>query len=314
MLNVHARLCKANAVREVMESVLNDVQKALGINIAEKDDVRMKKTRLRAKDFMQEDMRATVEGKNKNVPLKDEVRRHDGKRDPEGEEQPDISDSNEVPDHFLDHLASSEDDSNGNAEANVAVEDLERQLLNEGIKKSRATSSSRVYDHAGDLSFSEDEAMSPSLTPEPQKASAPKKSAFLPSLTMGGYISGSGSDIDDDIDIAPKKNRRGQRERRAIWEKKFGAKAKHLTAQKRDEGWDPKRGATEMDRHGIGKRKGEFRANSSDRRNAHNPTVVQREQRRDDSGPIHPSWEAAKKAKEKNDAPVAFLGKKITFD
>ena len=36
--------------------------------------------------------------------------------------------------------------------------------------------------------------------------------------------------------------------------------------------------------------------------------------RKDDSGPLHPSWEAAKRAKEKRDAPVPFQGKKISFD
>ena len=30
--------------------------------------------------------------------------------------------------------------------------------------------------------------------------------------------------------------------------------------------------------------------------------------------PMHPSWEAAKRAKEKRETPVAFRGKKITFD
>jgi hypothetical protein len=36
--------------------------------------------------------------------------------------------------------------------------------------------------------------------------------------------------------------------------------------------------------------------------------------KRDDTGPLHPSWEAAKRAKEKKSVPVAFQGKKISFD
>lgn len=71
-------------------------------------------------------------------------------------------------------------------------------------------------------------------------------SAFLPTL-MGGYISNSESEASD-LDIAPslKKNRRGQRARQAIWEKKYGEKAKHFSKPQqntRDLGWDARRGA-----------------------------------------------------------------------
>ncbi|KAH8930132.1 Bud-site selection protein [Atractiella rhizophila] len=61
-------------------------------------------------------------------------------------------------------------------------------------------------------------------------------SMFLPSL-MAGYTSGDGRDGDyefsgeedfEDDDKPERKNRRGQRARRAIWEKKYGRGAKHL--------------------------------------------------------------------------------------
>ncbi|KAJ7185606.1 Bud-site selection protein [Mycena filopes] len=84
-------------------------------------------------------------------------------------------------------------------------------------------------------------------TPAPTKAkSAPAKKAkpappttsngtsqFLPSLAVG-YIRGGSSDsgFEDDVDVdgdggGERKNRRGQRARRAIWEKKFGRGANH---------------------------------------------------------------------------------------
>lgn len=317
-LNVHARLCKANTVKEVLENIIADVQKALGIEVMERDNVRVKKKRVRAEHFSREGVTAAVDVQRENLLRKDEVRRHDGNQRSEEEAGHYMSDSTEVPGHFPCHLTYSREDSNGDTEADAAVGNIERQLFDEGIRKSGAKVIPKAYNHAADLSLSDSEASSASPTPEPQEALAPKKSTFLPSLSMGGYISGSGSDIDDDIDVAPKKNRRGQRERRAIWEKKYGAKAKHLMAQNRNEGWDPKRGAIDkMDRHAKVMSKGGSRANRNDRRNGegeHKTLNGHRERHRDDSGPIHPSWEAAKKAKEKKAAPVAFQGKKITFD
>jgi len=213
------------------------------------------------------------------------------------------------------------------------VDDLERHLEEEGISRQRRSpkvngaGSSQGYDLAADLSMS-DATPSASPSPEPQKAAKsvrPNKSSFVPSLTMGGYISGSGSDIDD-IDIAPKKNRRGQRARQQIWEKKFGGKAKHLEKQDKDQGWDPKRGATDGGGRGARGRGGSRggRGASSTARSARpggrgpqssgaNDTAVT-VRKKDDEGPLHPSWLAAKAAKDKQSAPAKFEGKKITFD
>jgi len=54
------------------------------------------------------------------------------------------------------------------------------------------------------------------------KSSTTTTSQFLPSLAVG-YIRGGSSDVDEDIDdeIKERKNRRGQRARQAIWEKKI---------------------------------------------------------------------------------------------
>lgn len=162
-----------------------------------------------------------------------------------------------------------------------------------------------------------------SRSPSPKRASKKRKgtedtgpttgSTFLPSL-MGGYISGSESA--SDIDIAPpRKNRRGQRARQAIWEKKFKEEAKHLHKPKRDQGWDPKRGAVEGARtpwkRGI--------ANPFSRpaegggKEASAPGPPKKPRVADNKGPLHPSWEAKKRAEEKLQN-VKFEGKKIKFD
>ncbi|OIW24492.1 Bud-site selection protein [Coniochaeta ligniaria NRRL 30616] len=138
-------------------------------------------------------------------------------------------------------------------------------------------------------------------------------STFLPSL-MGGYISGSESASDVDIE-PPRKNRRGQRARQAIWEKKFKAEAKHLQKQTRDQGWDPKRGAVEGARtpwkKGIANPFS--RPAEGGRQEAAAAAPPKKPRTTDNTGPLHPSWEAKKKAEEKQQN-VKFEGKKIKFD
>ncbi|KAK1251739.1 hypothetical protein MKX07_007218 [Trichoderma sp. CBMAI-0711] len=160
------------------------------------------------------------------------------------------------------------------------------------------------------------------------KAARPGDSTFLPTL-MGGYISGSESASDIE---APRKKRRGQRARQAIWEKKYGANARHLqkAAAKggRDAGWDLKRGAVGPEDQGRGKwRKGGrlpgrpagaaggrgYSQGRGNDREQDRPAPVAKPTKKDNEGPLHPSWEARKKAKEaqKN---VAFAGQKVVFD
>ncbi|KAL7951610.1 Bud-site selection protein, partial [Trichoderma barbatum] len=147
-------------------------------------------------------------------------------------------------------------------------------------------------------------------------------STFLPTL-MGGYISGSESASDIE---APPKKRRGQRARQAIWEKKYGASAKHLqkaaTKGGRDAGWDMKRGAVGPEDQGRGKpwKKGGRPATGDSRSYSQGRGGNDREQTRappkptkkDNEGPLHPSWEARKKAKEAQQN-VAFAGSKVVF-
>ncbi|KAG0645765.1 bud22 [Hyphodiscus hymeniophilus] len=183
------------------------------------------------------------------------------------------------------------------------------------------------------------EAQSQSLSPSPPPEKAPKTSkikipkappaktggsTFLPTL-MGGYWSGSESSASDLEDAAPqiRKNRPGQMARRAIWEKKFGERANHIkqghgaVAGKRgagkDDGWDAKRGAKDSggDRSRGRGRQRDFRLSTGDNTIALEPRKAGA--RKDDAGTLHPSWQAAKKAKEaKNTA--TFQGKKVTFD
>lgn len=157
---------------------------------------------------------------------------------------------------------------------------------------------------------------------KPAKTTRPGESTFLPSL-MGGYISGSESA--SDIDEPPQKKRRGQRARQAIWEKKYGASAKHLQKQAtqggKDDGWDMRRGAVGADDRGKGKpwgRGGRGQPGRNDHsdapaRGGDRRQVDPKPTKKDDEGTLHPSWEARKAAKEAQKS-IAFSGHKVVFD
>ncbi|KAI9650596.1 hypothetical protein NHQ30_000614 [Ciborinia camelliae] len=197
----------------------------------------------------------------------------------------------------------------------------------EYLKKNPSSSKSNTR-----LSLSLSPTPSRSPSPEPQpKAKKPKKSAattttdatknstFLPTL-MGGYWSGSESSASSlsDTDMKPvvRKNRMGQKARQALWEKKFGKGAKHIAdgkmsiEQEREMKRAEKSGKKVRD---VGKgRRGDFR---NDKGNANTVEVKPRDKvkTRDDVGVLHPSWEAAKKAKD-DKAKATFSGKKVVFD
>ena len=181
---------------------------------------------------------------------------------------------------------------------------------------------------AASISVSE-EALSdsyPRSTENPRSVKPLTKTSFLPSLSMGGYYSGSESDEGETFDDAGaatlqvRKNRRGQRARQQIAEKKFGQRAKHLQGRRetseRDSGWDAKRGAIAQrserrgyaarDRTDVSRSKSQF-----DRKKLPERPETKK---RDDQGSLHPSWEAAKKRKMQGQGQAQFSGKKITFD
>lgn len=259
----------------------------------------------------------------------------------------------EVIKRFDDRLGSSEsEDSGGDDEYDTANEELDPMEITDESASEQSDDeelSDKEDDESDEEGISgtdasedsedsedddEDDSDSSAVSPPPKMRKESKKAAstrvtdtkFLPSL-MGGYVSGSESEASD-IDVAPtaRKNRRGQRARQAIWEKKFKEKAKHLEKEKsgRDAGWDLKRGAVDGSssrtpwKQGI---KTPFEKRSA--------TVDSSEQapsaefqpkpqkkpppKKDDEGPLHPSWEARKKAKEAQQT-AAFSGKRVVFD
>lgn len=326
-VNVVARLCNSNPVKEALPQILRDIQQALGIEVS-KEVAKGKRTR--GKDLVKQtesqknsDQRedvgdssefgSEVEVTMSRRPLPDD---DDVMSDEDGQEGSDDDFA-----HFDSRLA----DSDTEGESEDSENDADVVSKNSKVSRAQALRAAIVQISA---SPSPSPSPSPSLSPEPERASQtrasvkPTTSAFVPSLTMGGYWSGSESEPEMDIDVAPKKNRRGQRARQAIAEKKFGTGAKHLQNQQaqgkqgRDTGWDAKRGATDGHRlRGRGGAPLRSGINSSQDRatGGGGAKDATKKKHRDDEGPIHPSWAAAKKAKEAK-ATAPFQGKKTTFD
>ena len=159
--------------------------------------------------------------------------------------------------------------------------------------------------------------------------------AYLPSLTMGGYVSGSESGQSDEdrgaAAMLQRRNRRGQRARQQIWEKKYGSRAKHLQKLRdsqggRDDGWDYRRGAREerpRPQHHLRDTGSATRlfdpmkgATASEPvALAQNRGKSQPKQLADSNVGLHPSWEAARRAKTNMQlGGSTFAGQKLTFN
>ncbi|KAI1741768.1 Bud-site selection protein [Xylaria scruposa] len=377
--NVTSALCNRKHVKDVIEEAIMGTCIALRVPMPEKrnkgkgkekttasKNLRVEKEE-QADDREDLDSPADDESEDAEEPefegpplLKRKVEKAEGEEDLESGADTDTSDSPEF-EGFSDSEAeenmfskyddlvggsSDEDDEDESEGADIKSRSFRKLALDD------VSLSSEASDDSDD---SEDEALAPPTKKVKSKAVKPVSfntgnSTFLPSL-MGGYISGSESA--SDVDIAPpRKNRRGQRARQAIWDKKYGEKAKHHQKEKdpRNTGWDMKRGAVDgdtakpwkkgiqnpfeknnvhpdrqrqMQPNGDSQAKGKRPRDAQDRRPPRQQDSSQSFQAekpkprppptRDDTGPLHASWAAAKKAKEEAQK-VEFQGKKVTFD
>ena len=315
--NILARLYKSNPVQSAMPNILGDIRKLLGIG-----DTPAGK-------------QGNAGGRKDALSEEKEKRRQAEKIESESESES-ASEGNAVQHSHLGHDegVSADDDSEsedfspfdkrlapGSESEEHSDEDAPRPDGNEidgGISDSVSRSPSPDF--------------SSTDSPPLKKAKGSKVSAkavtdttFLPSLMMGGYWSGSEEATDDEEVAGPpkRKNRMGQQARRALWEKKYGAKANHVQKEQkkqkhsRDNDWDPRRGAVSTDVQG-GKdyRGGRGRVGAG----AGRPPKKQDGQAGPspkgppkDAGPLHPSWEAKRRLKE-HDSTAYLNRKKVVFD
>jgi hypothetical protein len=308
MADLMARLFKQRGVGEALDATMMGVRQVLGLQ-ANGAGKKVKQ------ENGAEKSNGVAEGTGKELKAKQQLVEKHELRSSAPKPVLAVSDSEEEFKGFSSRVASSSDEGTSESESEDESDD---DLRVPRTRHSRLASIS--------ISGSDSEPESDREADRKPKSKAatrppPTSSAFLPSLSMGGYMSNSDSDATDVEDhIAPRKNRRGQRARQAIWEKKFKTQAKHLKdppknnskKDKRGDGWDAQRGAVDKSdrRGGFGKRdRGPSAGNAA-------PLGEKKEKRehRDDGGSLHPSWEAKKNAKQMTAGIGGFKGKKMTFD
>lgn len=328
--NVTARLYNAKPVKDAIIGVVPTIRAALGL-----------------------DNRPRVEKAA-------EVGSRENERSTSGQAQPQIASSKHTvqDDSLSDYYSVSdnemfEEEDNqvptGNGRADLDVSDDSEALAGLDARVAGSSDedepgdSAHLRDGAGSDASSQSSSVSEAAVnpPPPKRRESGKQNEratakFMPSLTMGGYVEGSDSDPEPFDDQPQRKNRRGQRARQAIWEKKFGKGAKHLQKDaaktgkgagpgKRDEGWDPKRGAHsgstapskgykprwQQDREQR-KRSGEDAASGGNAMEL-GPRKASKKLSHEPQG-LHPSWEAAKRVKEQKQQGASFSGRKMVFD
>ncbi|CBX96246.1 hypothetical protein IAQ61_001422 [Plenodomus lingam] len=351
LLNVRARLYKVDAVRKVIDEVVGDLKGILGVGggatkeVSTKDDGKEKK-QLKAVDKEDVDMLhgSAEEGDPYDIFSARIAAPSSGEEDSEAsvtddERPPSIGESDSEHDEDDDlEAGSAGSESEAGADSFEAFDDV-----NDDDDDDNETAHAKASTHITSLSrsiappsyMSDSESDSDTSTLAPKKKSKldlqpPTSSTFLPGLSHAAYLSGSESDASDlDVDIAPRKNRRGQRARQKIAEAKFGAAAKHLEKQRRNEGWDAKRGAVGEEKRGgargrsdnVARGRGPQQSGTNaeplgDRRGTGAGAPLKKD--RDDKGVLHPSWQAAKQAKESKKLKIEIGGmktaKKVVFD
>ncbi|KAK7056822.1 hypothetical protein VNI00_002539 [Paramarasmius palmivorus] len=164
---------------------------------------------------------------------------------------------------------------------------------------------------------------------KPSPKSRTAQSTFLPTLSTG-FVRGDSSDWSESeakvADIEKKKNRRGQRARRAIWEKKYGRNANHKKKEAAESAERGERGRKRWPtsgNDGASNRGGPSSSRSIKTRTpegfGRQPGSMTRQQTTvsangEQATGLHPSWEAKRKLKEKQSAAIVPPpGRKIKF-
>ncbi|KAL8775797.1 MAG: hypothetical protein Q9203_003761 [Teloschistes exilis] len=331
--NVQARLFHSQPVKKALYGCMNSICASLGINGAQV----LKRKRIRKADYQK-----GLDGTVVEVPSRP-VHRDNQESNPfSGSEnlqftrtlgvdanQGSETDGNLDDEHYGSRLGEVSDNISNSGSEEIDYNDLRASISN----TPRRDLSVLLSPSPSDSSVATKNQAPHDSSSSGRHVANTTATTFLPSLSLGGYWSGSeqGSEEKGYPDHQTRKNRRGQRERRLIAEKKYGQKASHLTKQQprraRDQGWDARKGA-QPDEEGGKRARGRGRRAQMSRQlhtsrkgpasssGANSDPVGKRKpagKGKPVDGPLHPSWQAAKVAKEQKSA-ATFQGKKVTFD
>lgn len=270
---------------------------------------------------------------------------------PVDQEENDIEMADKLYDQYKDYVGGSSDEDEGeeivldkeidyeqvtDEEPSEEEEDIDLEKIQEIQDKEFEDAKKIKKSLMNDEFFEEDEKDRKKREKKEKKEKKQKDKLALPALATGYYSGGeSDSDVDKDevVQQATKvrKNRRGQRARQKIWEKKFGTGANHVKKESERVKSDKERKKLEFEerarkrmekqkiideknlRRGYGGYKDMYDRNNSGSSSNNNNRYDSPQPQADKPEKLHPSWEAKKKAEESLQN-VKFSGKKITFD
>jgi hypothetical protein len=336
-LNVMARLFKVTQVKKVVDGVIEDLKGILGVAKG-KEGVKEEADGVKVQE--RKAPRDQEPAKKDDVDMKDVSDEGDNPymafsaRIAEPSSGEDDSEASVTDDERPPSIADSESEHDPDADLDAASES-ESEGLDEAkeIGGTNGEPSSNEDSEDSDAEFDSDsDSDSAAIATKKARTKAieekPTTSAFIPALSHAAYFSGSESEASDlDVDMAPRKNRRGQRARQKLAELKYGQKAKHLEKAQRSATFDPKRGAVSgTDKRqrrgkpmGRGPQQSGGNAEPLGERSDKKDRKMGIGKKRDDKGELHPSWQAAKKAKESTKLKIDVsgakpAGKKVVFD
>ena len=346
--NVVGRLMNSNPVKDVMPDIIAGIFEVLGLQdnmtaatTGKGADVKSKSNLPARSDSLRESLGASPEERSYRMGISTRPKSPGSQSRALSED----SESNDEITHLKSQQGSTESGSEalsyaheGNILRTIQNLPTDEPILKHSISVSSLSSSERALSPSAD-----------SFKPATYKSDMthPSATTFLPSLTMGGYISGSDSGDESQFrqeghnmrstrgppDPLKRKNRRGQRARQQISERKYGGKANHLQnqpnlpsakgQQDRNSGWDTRKVAvhklsSQEKLYGTG-RQGKNNSNVKFKATGANLEAVALRSSAGETKSLHPSWEAARKKKQQDIAvgtrlTNAFRGKKVTFD
>ncbi|GAO49357.1 Bud-site selection protein [Saitoella complicata NRRL Y-17804] len=275
--NVIARLFNTKVVKEVADTAVESVGRATGV-VEKPKAVDEKKE---AKKARKKEAKAKARAAKEATARGEEISGSDAEDESEG------SDEEEVEDFF--------DMGDASDEEKVPP-----------VKKSKKRAASADFSDEDSAPPAKKEKKEKKATKEAKLPKKPDSTVFLPSLSAGYFSGGSDSDADREyaeFDKKERKNRMGQRARRALAEKKFGRHAAHVKKEQEER-------QKEREAFDERKKKREVR----DTIKAKELAEKEAKRRELEAKPVHPSWAAKQALKEKEKTIVPFQGKKITFD